>query len=174
MNLPLLGLLVCQILLVVFAVFLIISWINQTPFYPSSVRKLDKLIKDGEISLPQDVKFVDIGSGDGRFVVWAARQGYSAHGLEYNPFLTLYSKLRLFFGRLSGKGKVFNKNFTKHDFKDYNVAYMYIFSEHMDNIKEKLFSEMKPGSMVISNTFKFKGLEPDKVVGKRFNVYIVK
>ncbi|MEO6729423.1 MAG: hypothetical protein ABIM99_05895 [Candidatus Dojkabacteria bacterium] len=173
MNIGLIGLLICQILLVVFAVFLIVSWINQTPFYPSSVKKLDKLIKDGEIKLPEDVKFVDIGSGDGRFVVWAARQGYSADGLEYNPFLTLLSKFRLFIGGLSGKGKVLNKNFNKHDFSNYNVAYIYIFSEHMDKIKEKLFSEMKPGSMVISNTFKFKGVEPDKVVG-RFNIYTIK
>jgi len=134
---------------------------------------LSSSIKDGEIKLPNDVRFVDIGSGDGRFVVWAARQGYSAHGLEYNPFLTLYSKLRLLVGGLLGKAKVYNKNFNKHDFSDYNVAYMYIFSEHMDKIREKLFSEMKPGSMVISNTFKFKDLEPDQVIGK-FNIYRVK
>ncbi|MFS8131446.1 MAG: hypothetical protein ACMG57_05740 [Candidatus Dojkabacteria bacterium] len=173
MTLPLIGLLICQVLLVVFAIYLILSWINQTPFYPSSVKKLDKLIKDGEIKLPDDVRFVDIGSGDGRFVVWAARQGYIAHGLEYNPFLSLLAKFRLFIARLGGKGKIFNKNFNNHDFKEYNVAYMYIFSEHMEKIREKLFSEMKPGSMVISNTFKFKDLKPDKVIG-RFNIYIVK
>ncbi|MEP7104081.1 MAG: hypothetical protein ABI721_05215 [Candidatus Dojkabacteria bacterium] len=174
MNIGLIGLLICQVLLVVFALYLIISWINQTPFYPSSVKKLDKLIKDGEIKLPDDVRFVDIGSGDGRFVVWAARSGFSkADGIEYNPFLSLFAKFRLLISRLNGKSTIHNKDFNKHDFSDYNVAYMYIFSEHMDRIKQKLFSEMKPGSMVISNTFKFKDLEPDQVVG-RFNIYKVK
>jgi len=35
---------------------------------------------------------VDVGSGDGRIVLEAARRGYKAHGVELNPWLVLYSK----------------------------------------------------------------------------------
>jgi hypothetical protein len=50
---------------------------------------------------------------------------------------------------------------------------MYIFSEHMDKIKDKLMNEMEKGSIIITNAFKFKDLEADAKIGK-YNIYYVK
>jgi hypothetical protein len=174
MNLALFVVLTCQLLLIGSAITLIWSWLTQTPFYPSSVKKLDQLIKEGTVVLPKEGKFIDIGSGDGRIVAWASQLGYEAHGVEFNPYLSLLSRLRIFLTRFKkNKTEIFNKNFKKHDYTDYSVAYIYIFSDHMNEIKEKLFREMKPGSVIISNTFKFKDIEPDEVHG-RYNIYRVK
>jgi hypothetical protein len=172
MNLSLIAVLLCEMLLILFAVYLIISWISQTPFYPSSTKQLDKILENPDVNLPEHIRFVDIGSGDGRFVIWAARKGFSAEGIEYNPFLSMWSKFMIFVRRLH-HAKIHNADFYKHDFSKYNFAYMYIFSEHMDKIKDKLMNEMEKGSIIITNAFKFKDLEADAKIGK-YNIYYVK
>ncbi len=172
MNLAIISVLVCELLLILFAAYLIISWISQTPFYPSSTRQLDKIFNDDSIKLPEHISFVDIGSGDGRFVIWAARKGFMAEGIEYNPFLSLFSRFKLFVRRLPN-GVIHNKDFRKHDYSKYNVAYLYIFSEHMNEIKDKLLSEMKVGSVLITNSFKFGDLQPDAKIDK-YHIYYIK
>ncbi len=172
MNPAIISVLICEVLLIVFAVYLIISWISQTPFYPSSTKQLDNLLSDPSISLPSTIRFVDIGSGDGRFVIWAARKGFEASGIEYNPFLSIWSKFKIFVRRLNN-AKIYNADFYKHDFSSYNFAYMYIFSEHMDKIKDKLLKEMDKGSIIVTNSFKFSNLEPDAKIGK-YNIYYIK
>lgn len=163
----------CEFVLLIFAIYLIWSWIAQTPFYPSSVRRFEETLRELGVEVTENTRFIDIGSGDGRFVVWGAKKGAESHGIEFNPFLTLWSRFKLFLFRLTHKGKIFNQRFQNHDFSNYDIAYMYIFNEGMDSIKNKLFSEMPKGSVIISNTFKFSGIEADKKVG-RYYVYYVK
>jgi hypothetical protein len=166
-------LLLCEFLFILFGLFLIWSWLTQTPFYPSSAKDLEKLFKSGKLKLPKNIKFIDVGSGDGRIVLWAAKKGFEAYGIEYNPFLSLLSKVKIL---ITGKRKnaiIYNKDFNKQDFGAYNVAYLYIFNEHMDKIKDKLFKEMQKNGVIISKIFKFSNIEPDEKIGK-FNIYYVK
>lgn len=116
---------------------------------------------------------MDIGSGDGRFVIWAAKHGYIASGIEFNPFLSLLSKFKITLLRINNKAKIYNKNFMNHDFSEYDIIYMYIFSEHMDKLKGKLFNELRPGSVIITNTFKFTDLKPDLEID-RYKIYYKK
>jgi 16S rRNA A1518/A1519 N6-dimethyltransferase RsmA/KsgA/DIM1 with predicted DNA glycosylase/AP lyase activity len=164
MEFGVVAILLCESLLVIFGLYLIWSWITQTPFYPSKTKPLNDLLKN--IELNKNVKFIDIGSGDGRIVVWAARQGFESHGIEFNPFLSIFSGVK-------NKAKIFNKDFSKHDFSNYNFAYLYIFPEHMDKVSTKLFQEMGAGSVIVTNTFKFSNISPDKVVD-RYSIYYVK
>ncbi len=174
MNIGFILLLICELLLMVFAIYLVGSWLMKTPFYPSSVKKLDKIYTEGKLKLTPNSRFIDVGSGDGRIVLWAAKKNVEvAHGIEYNPFLSLFSKLILFVNNVRGKTKIMNKDFTHHIYTDYDAVYMYIFPEYMEKLKEKLFSELPKGSMIISNTFKFHGVEPDERIEK-FNIYYVK
>ena len=166
-------LLLCELLFILFGVFLIWSWLTQTPFYPSSAKDLDKLFRSGKLKLPKDIKFIDIGSGDGRIVLWAAKKGFKAYGIEYNPFLSLLSRVKIFLTGKNKKATIYNKDFNKHGFGTYNVAYLYIFNEHMDKMKDKLFNEMQKGSVIVSKIFKFSNIEPDEKIGK-FNIYYIK
>jgi len=162
--------LLCELLLMSFAIYLIFSFINKTPFYPSSLRQLDKLKAEGLIDFSKYSKFIDIGSGDGRIVRWANRKGFEyADGIEYNPYLSLYSKFR---SVLNPNVKIHNKNFKNHDFSNYDFAYLYIFPEHMDAVKDKLFTQMKPGSIIITNTFKFSDIEPNQKFEKLHIYYV--
>lgn len=170
MDIGLIAVIMCEGLLILFGFYLIWSWITQTPFYPSKTKPLNDLAK--ELNLKGDVNFIDIGSGDGRIVIWGAKQGFKADGIEFNPFLTLYSRLMIILKGVRNRAKIFNKDFKNHDFSKYNFAYLYIFSEHMDSVSAKLFGEMKPGSVIVTNTFKFKDKTPDKTIG-RYYIYFI-
>lgn len=163
--------LICEGILIIFGFYLIYSWFTKTPFYPSSLNRLNKFMEESGAILPDSGKFIDIGSGDGRIVFWAAKRGFFAEGIEFNPFLVLYSRLVLFLRGAGKKTKIHRKNFMDHDFSDYDVAYLYIFPEFMDQLQSKLFREMKPGSIVLTNTFSFSNIEPDE---KNNNFYIYK
>lgn len=173
MTIGMIVIMLCESLLILMGAFLIFSWISKTPFYPSSAAKLNKLIDSGEVDLPKEINFIDIGSGDGRMVLWAAKKGYRAEGIEFNPFLTLFSRFLLLINGVRKNAKILNKNFNEHDFSKYNLVYLYIFSEHMDKIKNQLFNDLQSGAVIITNTFKFSNIEPDKKID-RFNIYYVK
>ena len=96
MVLSLIILLICEGLVLLFAAYLVWSLISKTPFYPSRVSKLNKNYLDGKIFIPKTARFIDLGSGDGRIVLWAADKVSYAEGIEFNPFLSLFSKLILF------------------------------------------------------------------------------
>jgi len=159
---------------ILFAFYLTIGWLGSTPFYPSQNKHLKGLL-DGLKINPKDkkLKFVDIGSGDGRVVIWAAKQGFKATGIELNPFLTLISRLKSFIFRLGKNAKFINGNFYNQDYSEYDVVYLYIYREHMNKLKEKLFEELEPGSVIVSNIFKFDETTPYERIG-RFNVYRIK
>jgi len=171
MNIFFLPVLIFELLLVIAGIYMIWSWINQTPFYPSSARRLVNLINSGEIKLPEHPKFVDIGSGDGRIVDAMANLCEISEGVEFNPYLSLWSKLKLFLKRKQNT-KIYNQDFFKHDFSKYNVAYLYIFNEQIHRLQKKLFEEMPKGSILITNTFKIKDVEPDKKLDRIYLYYV--
>jgi 2-polyprenyl-3-methyl-5-hydroxy-6-metoxy-1,4-benzoquinol methylase len=168
MSMAVLVLILCIGLMVIFAVFLAWSWIFKTPFYPSSARELSALKQEIPQLFAENQKFMDVGSGDGRIVKWAALNGMKAYGIEYNPFLSLFS--RVFTLNLSSKRKIYNTNYLKHNFSEYNIIYLYLFPEHINQISQKLFEELKPGSIIITNTFKISDTPADYELGK-LNVY---
>jgi len=174
MTLGLISLFTCEALLILLSIYMVWSWISKTPFYPSSLKRLNQAYQSGQIKLPENFKFIDIGSGDGRIVLWAAKKGAQrAHGIEFNPFLSLTSKGLLLVNGVRGKTEIFNKNFFNHDYSKYDVVYMYIFPEHMEKLQDKLFKELPKGAMIITNTFKLRDVEPDQKLD-RFYVYYVK
>lgn len=153
-------------------IYLLRGFFKDTPYYPSRIGQLDELWSYLDID-SKDKKFIDIGSGDGRTVFWASRKGMIAHGIDINPYLTLLSRFRNLFSKNKKHVSFTNGDFFKADYSDYNIIYLYIFKEAMEGIKDNLFTKTKPGTLIISNVFSFKDIEPtDKF--KRFKIYKVK
>lgn len=159
----------CLGIWILFGFYLVLNSLFLTPFYPSNFKKLNQVFDKFKIK-SKGKKFIDLGSGDGRIVRWAAKKGFYATGIEINPFLTLWSRFLNFILRLGRKTKILNQSYYNIDFSNYDVVYCYIFSEDMHKLEDKIFKSMKSGSFVISNTFSFKNHKPDLVEG-RFKVY---
>lgn len=152
---------VLSILIMVFlgALFIFMGWpllFSGAPFMPS-YRKTRRKVLEPIFELAQKApgrKFVDVGSGDGRVVMEFARQGFDAVGIEINPFLAWWSRIKL--SRLTLKNaKILRKNFWHFDFSDFDVVFIFQLNRVNALITEKFKKELKPGAIIISAGFPF-------------------
>ncbi len=135
---------------------------TQVPLYLSS-RKAWVAINE---LLPAEpgFAFMDIGSGLGGLLAYLSkvRPGGKYHGIESAPLPFIFSWLKARF-----KGNSFQVawgDFWKLDFADYDVVYSYLSPVPMMELWQKARSEMRPGSLFISNTFVVPGVNPTHVV----------
>lgn len=89
----------------------------------------------------------DLGSGDGRVLVEAAKRGAKPVGVEMNPFLVLLCRLK--------KLNVRWQNLWNADISEAQVVFVYLLPHHMNKLERKLKKELKPGSLIVSNSFIF-------------------
>lgn len=142
-----------QIFIAGFFLFLCLSFVTGGPFVPSSKRAVEAMIKLAEFSPGQTV--IDVGSGDGRVLFAAAKAGAFTVGIEINPYLVLYTRFRAFFRPYRGRITVLWKNLWKADLSKADVVFVYLIPWRMEDLAEKLETELRPGTMVISHSFIF-------------------
>lgn len=136
-----------------FIFFLVIAFITGAPFVPSFKNATNSMIKHANIT--PGMKIVDLGSGDGRLLMQAADNQAYATGYEINPYLVLFTKLRIAF---SCKKKYINvvwKNMWNADVSSADVVFVYLLPWKMKTLQKKLEREMKKGALVVSNSFVF-------------------
>lgn len=135
---------------------------TQVPLYLSSKNvnhALESLLPgQGQFS------FVDLGSGCGGLLndLASTHKNGTFHGIEYAPLPFLISRLRSLFG--TSGCKIVWGDFWKHDFSKYDVVYAYLSPVPMTSLWQKASKEMRPGSLLISNTFIIPGIAPDKSI----------
>ena len=105
------------------------------------------------------MKIFDLGSGDGRLLRLAAEKGARAIGFEINPFLVLFTKIKFIFSPYHNSVTVKWKNFWKSDLRDADVVFVYLLPWRMEKLEEFLKNQLKPGTLVISNSFIFSNLK---------------
>lgn len=150
--------------LIVEIYFVFVGHWKGAPFVKSKKEKIVTMLEFAKITAGETV--YDLGSGDGELVIEAARRGARAIGIEINPFLVFYSRYRA--RRLGLPNAVFlKKDFRKQNLKNANVVFLYLWPSTLEKLKEKLFSELKPDTRIISNGFPISGwraiLEKDGV-----------
>lgn len=114
-------------------------------------------------------KVVDLGSGAGRLLFLAAAQGAEAVGYELNPFLVWWTRFMIWKKGYSGRVVVHGQSLYQADIKSADVVFAFLFNKPMAKLKEKLFSELKPGAKIISYTFPIPGKTPLK---KEQGIYV--
>ncbi len=150
---------------------LALSWFagSDAPYVPtkeSYIKKALKLakLKKGEI-------FYELGSGDGRVVIEAAKMGAKAFGVEQSLLRIWYSEIKAF--RLGLKDAYFiHGNIFKKDISSANVVFIYLLPKGVNKLKPKLTRELKKGSRVITQDYHFNDWKPIKKMGP-FWLYIV-
>ncbi len=145
------------ILVSVFLILIIsISWTNYkgSPWVPTSFKMTHKMLDLAEIQ-PDELLY-DLGCGDGRIAVIAARK-YQARvvGIELNPLLWLWCQLIITILGLRGRVKIILGNFYNLDLSDADVVACYLLPNTNKKLESKLLDELRPGTRVISNTFLF-------------------
>jgi hypothetical protein len=100
---------------------------------------------------PQDT-LVDLGSGDGRTVITAAKRGTTALGIEYNPDMVELSKRNAEKAGVTDKAEFKRADLFATDFSNATVITMFLLPDINLRLRPKLL-EMKPGTRVVSNSF---------------------
>ena len=128
---------------------------------PSPPDMVNKLMELGRVT-PNDF-VMDLGSGDGRNVIAAAKLGARALGVEYNPdMVTLSRKLAQEAG-VGDKAQFVQADMYEYDISKATVMALFLLPVNMNKLAPKFFN-LAPGSRIVANTFGIDGWEPDERV----------
>ena len=104
---------------------------------------------------------MDLGSGDGRTVISAARRGAAAVGIEYNPDLVQLSRNAALAEGVSGRATFVEADLFTVDLSKATVITMYLLPSLNLTLRPTLLN-LKPGTRVLSNTFDMDDWAPDE------------
>ncbi|UCE10880.1 MAG: SAM-dependent methyltransferase [Candidatus Thorarchaeota archaeon] len=105
----------------------------------------------------------DLGSGDGRIVVMAAKEfGARSIGIEADPFRARWSRFAIRRSRVEERARVIGGNFFDISLSDATVVTLYGGYKINMRIGEKLASELRAGTRVVSYRFFIEGWTPAK------------
>ena len=142
-----------DLLFILFIFFLVLSFFTGAPYITMGKKEVGRMMELAKIKKGERV--YDLGSGDGRLVILAAKKGAKAIGFEINPFLVLISWVKILLAGVRKNAVVKWRNFWGQDISDADVVLLYLITQHMERMEKKLQKELKPSSRVISYTFKF-------------------
>jgi len=103
---------------------------------------------------------VDLGSGDGRTVISAAKRGAHAVGIEYNPDMVALSRRNAEKEGVSSRAQFIEADLYEYDLSKATVITMFLLPEINLKLRPKLL-DLKPGTRIVSNTFTMGEWEPD-------------
>jgi hypothetical protein len=109
---------------------------------------------------PQDY-LMDLGSGDGRTVITAAKRGATAMGVEYNPDMVELSKRNAAKEGVGDKASFVKADLFESDFSQAQVITMFLLPSINMKLRPKILN-LKPGTRIVSNTFDMEDWKPDE------------
>ncbi len=125
---------------------------------PTPPELVEKMLDLAEVT-PRDF-VMDLGSGDGRNVVAAARRGARSLGVEYNDELVELSRQRARDAGVAEKAAFVQGDMYAADISRATVLALFLKPENLDRMVDK-FLAMKPGSRIVLNTFPITDWDPD-------------
>ena len=112
---------------------------------------------------PGDV-VVDLGSGDGRLVIAAAKEfGARGYGVDIDPVLVSYATRRAEEAGVAERARFYQRDLFKTDLADASVVTIYLLPTIMDRVAAKLAAELKPGTRVVTHDYVLPGWRVDRV-----------
>lgn len=132
------------------------GWIPTPDAMVEAMLKLARLSRDDLL--------VDLGSGDGRIPILAAREfGSRGLGIEFNPDLVAYSRERAVREGVADRVKFVQGDIFKTDFSQATVVALFMTPSVLQRLRPTLLS-MKPGTRIVSYLFAIEEWEPDQWV----------
>jgi SAM-dependent methyltransferase len=126
---------------------------------PTPQALVEKML-DMAKATPRDY-VMDLGSGDGRLVIAAAKRGISALGIEYDPNMVALSKRNARQAGVSDKAKFEEADLFETDFRRATVITMFLMPDINLKLRPRIL-ELEPGTRVVSNSFDMGDWEADE------------
>lgn len=125
---------------------------------PTPQATVDRMLELAELT--KDDYLIDLGSGDGRTVITAAKRGARAHGIEYNPDLVALSQRAAKAEGVEGRATFEKADIFASDFSKATVITLFLLPDLNVRLRPTLL-DMKPGTRVVSNSFDMGDWQPD-------------
>jgi SAM-dependent methyltransferase len=105
---------------------------------------------------------VDLGSGDGRNVIAAAKRGARALGVEFNPDLVQLSRHAAATAGVADRAQFVHGDMFEADISRATVLILFLIPDNLSRLAPRFFA-LKPGTRIVSNTYEIGGgWEPDE------------
>jgi precorrin-6B methylase 2 len=125
---------------------------------PTPQKLVDTMLSIAGVT-PADL-VIDLGSGDGRTVISAAKRGAHAIGIEYNPDMVALSRKNAEKAGVNNMTEFIEADLFGYDLSKATVITMFLLPEINLKLRPKLL-ELKPGTRIVSNTFTMADWEAD-------------
>jgi SAM-dependent methyltransferase len=126
---------------------------------PTSLTLVNAMLDLAKVTAKDYV--IDLGSGDGRTVITAAKRGATALGIEYNPDMVDYAKRNAEREGVSDKATFMKADLFEADFSKATVITMFLLPSINVKLRPKIL-DMKPGTRIVSNSFDMGDWTPDE------------
>jgi precorrin-6B methylase 2 len=126
---------------------------------PTPQALVEKMLDIAKVT-PQDY-LIDLGSGDGRTVITAAKRGLKAHGIEYNPDMVELAKRNAAAAKVSDKATFEKADLFTTDFSKAQVITMFLLPSINIRLRPTIL-DMKPGTRIVTNTFTMEDWQADQ------------
>ena len=134
---------------------------EEIPFVPTPIEVVDKMLEMAQVK-KGDVLY-DLGSGDGRIVIRAAKKyGVRAVGIEMDPFLLKKARQD---AKAAGVGHLVefrSEDALQTDLSRATVVTLYMLPWFNEKLKPNLKKYLKPGARIVAHDFGIEGWTPDK------------
>jgi precorrin-6B methylase 2 len=125
---------------------------------PTPPELVEKMLDMAQVT-PQDI-VIDLGSGDGRNVIAAAKRGARAYGFEFNPDMVALSRRRAQEAGVADKATFIEGDMFEADISKATVLALFLLPSNLDKLAPK-FLTLRPGTRIVNNTFNVTGWEAD-------------
>ena len=129
-------------------------------YVPTPQRLVDVMLLMA--SVKKNDLLYDLGSGDGRLVITAAKTyGARGIGIEIDPALLAIARRNAVRAKVEDKVEFRQQDLFKSDFKDATVITLYLLDELNRRLRPQILAQVKPGTRVVSHAFHMGEWQPD-------------
>ena len=135
----------------------------EVPYVPTPPEVVAEMLRMADVT--QDDVLYDLGCGDGRIVITAAKElGCRGVGIDIDMTRIQESRVNASNAGVANKVEFLHMDLFEADISQASVVTLYLLSRVNLKLRPKLFLELKPGTRVVSHDFSMGDWEPEKSV----------
>lgn len=134
----------------------------DVPYVPTPEKVVEGMLDAADVG-PGDY-VIDLGSGDGRIVIAAARRGAVGHGVDLNPRRVEEAEENARAAGVTGRVMFLEEDIFETDFSQASVITMYLLSTVNLKLRPSLLANLRPGTRIVSHSFSMGDWEADEVL----------